>query len=445
MRLRAGSDLRVSEFEIELSGSDRVLVLRRRQTDLRLRGNAVQFVLALIGIEHPRYLTRDALHRLGKWRAMSAESVGKQAARIVDKLNDRFGPLVEWELKTASWRFRGDVFASIPATVRQQARKLLEQSDWKSALRFDTLPTSLISQWAHLCASALADTTEGKAEVGYAKLLQAYQLTQHDDLRAITDVLATRAGQTLPRPHLPVPPANAASAFQEAAEARRLAAYARMASSAEWESHLNSLRRSLMRVIETGDTATQAILFNAMAILARRLGRIDEAVDCAREAIALAIFSGDLILIQNVSFNLGNIISGQARNDNVAGQAQSYERLLQLDIELRQRLNIGKDSAQAELLCAYLNYERGDIAVAQTFLEHARPIIAVSQQPYDIALYQRVAGLCLCAANDPQSESHAQGLEALETAIAIYSEHGNLIAAHEVARDRAACVAGKQL
>lgn len=184
-----------------------------------------------------------------------------------------------------------------------------------------------------------------------------------------------------------------------------------------------------------GDTTSQAIIFNALSVLARRMGHMDEALDCIREAAALAIFSGDLALIQNVAFNFGNILSGIARHDSNSFESEIYLGLIDLDIELRSRLRIGYDSAQAELLCSYLSYELGDFEGAGERLSQAEPVISVSQQPYDIALYERVKGLLLCDRHKPQDAQFYEGITALETSVTIYTNIGNLVAAEEVTRD----------
>lgn len=252
---------------------------------------------------------------------------------------------------------------------------------------------------------------------------------------AISNVLATRLGQKLPKPHLPVQKSSSASEFLEAAEARRIAAYARTSPSSEWEKQYAILRKTLLKMRAVGDTTSQAIIFNALSVLARRMGHMDEALDCIREAAALAIFSGDLALIQNVAFNFGNILSGIARHDPNSFKSDIFLGLIDLDIELRSRLRIGYDSAQAELLCSYLSYESGDFEGAGARLSQAEPVISVSQQPYDIALYERVKGLLLCDRHKPQDAQFYEGITALEASVTIYTNIGNLVAAEEVSRD----------
>lgn len=426
-----------ADLEVVLHPTGASISLAREQRRLVLRGKAVEFLLALITAAPEHFLSRDELHRLHSWKMMSSGSVGKQAARITDKINAALGPVIGWGLKTGNWRLEPAIHAAMPAPLREQCGALLTRSDWTAMLRFDVVPAQSIARWMQLCGSALADMTEGKAAVGYDKLRQAIALSDHEGIAAISDVLATRIGQALPRAHLPVPSAPATSAFLEAAEARRMAAYARLSPSDEWERQFTLLHRRLLRVIQSGDTATQAILFNALAILARRLGRMDQALDCIREAAALAIFSGDIVLIQNISFNFGNIVTGITRDTPEAFPPEAYLGLLQLDIELRERLQIGKDSAQAELLHAFLSHEKGAFDEARLYLAKAEAIIARSHQALDIALRDRVSGLLACDTNAADSAAYAEGLVALRKAADAYRQHGNLIAAEEVSRDLA--------
>lgn len=432
-----GANVSSARLEVDPHTSGNTIYLANGGQRIILRGKAVEFILALITTDRGDFLTRDELHRLQAWKMMASGSVGKQAARIADKINGSLSPIIEWGLKTGSWRFTPAVYDSIPEPTRQQCRSILSRNDWKAILRFDMVPAQSAARWVQLCGSALADMTEGKAAEGYRKLREAIELSEHEGIAAISDVLATRLGQALPRAHLPVPAASATSAFMEAAEARRMAAYARLSPSKDWAHQFDLLHRRLLRMIQSGDTATQSILLNAMAVLARRLGRMDHALDCIREAAALAIFSGDIVLIQNISFNFGNIMSEIVRDDPAAYPPETYLGLLQLDIELRERLRIGKDSAQAELLYAHLSYEQGKFDDARTYLAKADVIIAQSRQALDLALRSRLFGLLACDTHAPSSQQFADGLAALRKAAESYEQHGNLVAAEEVRRDLA--------
>lgn len=425
----------VEKIELTIEGRAKRLTLKKGKSELSLRGKSVQFFLGLLTTEFPRYLTTDELHALSDWRSMASNSVGKQAARILDSVTKKGFPVIEWELKTAGWRLRADFKNSISADLLLLAKQLLLDTQWTRLFRFNNVNTSDVARWMQLCGSALIDMTEGQPEVGYSKLRDASLVSGDEGILAISNVLATRLGQKLPKPHLPVQKSSSASEFLEAAEARRIAAYARTSPSGEWEKQYAILRQTLLKMRSVGDTTSQAILFNALSVLARRMGHLDDALQYIKEAAALAIFSGDLALIQNVAFNFGNILSGIARNDPKSCESDIYLGLIDLDIELRSRLRIGYDSAQAELLCAYLSYELGNFETAGQRLSQADPVISVSQQPYDIALYERIKGLLLCDRHNPKDAQFREGITALEASVMMYKQIGNLVAAEEVNRD----------
>ena len=425
----------VDDIALSIEGSAKRITLKSARSELFLRGKSVQFFLALLATDSPRYLATDELHALSDWRLMTVSSVGKQAARIVDSIAKSGFPIIEWEMKTAGWRLISEFRNSIADDLIQLARQSLSDSQWARLFRFSSVDTADVARWMQLCGSALIDMTEGQPEVGYTKLRDASLVSGDEGILAISNVLATRLGQKLPKPHLPVQKSSSASEFLEAAEARRIAAYARTSPSSEWEKQYAILRKTLLKMRAVGDTTSQAIIFNALSVLARRMGHMDEALDCIREAAALAIFSGDLALIQNVAFNFGNILSGIARHDPNSFKSDIFLGLIDLDIELRSSLRIGYDSAQAELLCSYLSYESGDFEGAGARLSQAEPVISVSQQPYDIALYERVKGLLLCDRHKPQDAQFYEGITALEASVTIYTNIGNLVAAEEVSRD----------
>jgi len=423
------------DFSVAIIGAGKRVILRYGQHQLSLRGKGVQFVLALITTQYPKYFSRDELHLLSDWKAMSAASVGKQAARLVDTINQKLSPIIEWELKTNAWRLQRNIVEILAAETVAEARHVLSKESWSSILRFSGAPADKMASWVRLCGQALVEMTQGRAEEGYLALRRASETMEHEGIAGITDVLATRLGQALPNPHLPVPGSAPPSTFMEAAEARRLAAYARMTPSAEWPYQFDLLHRSLVRMIEIGDTATQAILFNALAVLARRMERLDEAIDCIKEAAALALFTGDIILIQNISFNFGNILNDLSDLRPELFHRDNALELIQLDIELRKRLKLGLDSAQAELLYAYLELESGHYESVEALLESAREIIAVSQQPYDLALYERIKGQLLCDTSLARSPQRDDGIAALERSLSLYSQYGNTVASEAVQRE----------
>jgi tetratricopeptide (TPR) repeat protein len=358
---------------------------------------------------------------------MTLASVGKQIARLIADLHKRGIEMIEFHKKTDGWRLNASLHSSISATIKEGASAHLARSNWALRLQFTDASTQSISIWARQNVKALLAMTAGNAVEGYKELMLGYRAASSDKLLAISNVLATRIGQKLPTRHLPLPSEKTvyASMFEFAAEARRLASYALRSDSQAWARYTAELERLLPPILETADTTTQAVIFNALAILFKRQGRIEDALGCIKEAAPLAVFSGDLILIQNVMFNFANILSEVWRLDPKSIDQNSYFELLELDIEIRSRFNIGKDSAQAELLTALLYYEAGNWTDARRVLNQAITIIATSNQAEDRALYHRINGLIFIATSDGHAGAWNRGLQELDRSIDLFTTLGN--------------------
>lgn len=421
-----------------LSNDPPGVVLNGPSLERHLSGKARSlFLLLAAESASDRHILRDEVHALPDWHGMAPESVGKQVARLIDTLAAEGHDLVEWQQKTNGWRLKPVVRTSIDEDTRQRARKALAAMDWHNWARFAAAPVPEIVPWALGNLQAILAMTAGEADTSYAQLRASFESAGHQDLLAISNVLATRVGQRLEQPHLPVPPVRnrVRSVFEAAVEHRRRAAYAVRAPAAEWPRLRIDLEESLNETSASGDLTTLAVVLNACAVLDRRLGSHESALACIKEALPLAIFSGDLILMQNVLFNFGNILSEVQRKDPSAFAGVDPLALLEADMAIRSRFGIGKDSAQAELLVAYLAWERGDIPRAHTALASAKPIIAVNRSAADKALYLRVEGLILNDSADPADQE--AGRLRLEEAAILFEAVGNTPAA-AVARSEAA-------
>jgi tetratricopeptide (TPR) repeat protein len=216
-------------------------------------------------------------------------------------------------------------------------------------------------------------------------------------------------------------------------EARRVAAYAIRSDSAAWEKQVRELKRLLPRLITTGALTTQAYVLNGIALLSRRLGRFQEALHFSCEAVPLAIFSGDLALIQSVLFNAGNIISELRRTDPQQMALVDPLALIEMDIMIRRQFGLGRDSAQAELLLAFLAFENNDVERAEHWLEEAQGIIETTKILPDQALFYRIRGLVALS----RQAKDQSGLADLARAILLFQEIGNQASAEWVQQERA--------
>jgi len=237
----------------------------------------------------------------------------------------------------------------------------------------------------------------------------------------------------LPQPHLPIPSARlqGSSLFETAVEARRQAAYAINADSRNWSTQVSVFRMLLPTLVASGDMTSQALVHNALALLLRRLGLLGEALVHMKEALPLAIFSGDHWLLQSALFNFANVLSELRRAGQTDVSADHVIALLEADCAIRNRLGVGRDSAQSELLLAYLAFEAGMFDRAEVYLSQADEIIEVNQVEVDRALAERIRGLLFDAYG--QSE---KAVAHFDRAITMFERAGNHASADWVREER---------
>lgn len=401
---------------------------------LTLRGKSVSLVAFLVVSD--QWATTEDIHNLPDWKDMAHSSVGKQVARIIDRLLESGFDIVGWRAKTNGWRLKSDVRAALNADTVRAARAFLDRPQSRPPTRFRAMSAGEMAQWALNATSATLAMTAGRADDGYASLRLAYASTDNPDLLAIANVLATRIGQRLEEPHAIVSGGlgSQASIFEVSVEARRLAAYAIRTESSAWEQQVNELTRLLTRLGGSAALTTQATVFNAIALLLRRLGRYDESLAHVQEAVPLAVFSGDYSLIQSVFFNFGNILSEIRRADPHAAPGADPLALLEMDLAIRRQFGLGKDSGQAELLLAYLAWEHGDLDRADVYIAAANSIIVVSRVRADQALFYRVSGLVAIARAN--GRPCPEGVGFLDEAIRLFDRIGNKSSADYVRGER---------
>lgn len=411
------------------------LVIHSANRIIVQRGKVVELFCLLL--TEDRWISVDDLATLPSWQTMTRASIGKQVARLIDSQSKQGCDLIDWRHKTSGWRLRPEVRASLDPQAERAARTLLEDRKRGTFERFASVPHGEMGRWALNAANAALAMTAGHSDQGYDILKVAYSQTDHPDLLDIANVIATRIGQRLERPHRPVPGSadTIASVFSVSVEARCLAAYAIRSDSSSWEAQLKGLKHLLTRLTSVVGFTTQAYVLNAIAMLLRRLGRHHEALQYARETIPLAIISGDFTLMQSAFFTFGNVVSEVRRIDPAAVADVDPLALLEVDLAIRNQFALGKDSAQAELLLAYLAWENGDHGRANTYLGAAADIIAVNRVPADRALFHRISGLLQISLTD--GRACPEGLAELDLAISLFDSIGNNASADFVRRERA--------
>jgi tetratricopeptide (TPR) repeat protein len=406
-----------------------------------LKRKGFEFLCLLLASDNVEFVSKEDVHRLPSWNAMKVQSVGKQVARLIARLSESGFDIIDYTKKTEAWRVKPNLVGLRLEEARTAAKAYLGSTDWERGLRFSDSSSASVANWMSQNVKALLEMTSGNAEVGYDELKIGFAQANSQPLQAISNVIATRIGQRLPSPHLPLPSEydRFATMFELAVEARRIAAYASRSKSTEWGDFADQLQRLLPKVSQIGDTTTQAIIHNAQALIFRRQGFLDKALDSIKEAAPLAVFSGDLILIQNVVFNFGNILSEVRRITPDVCSHEDFFALIELDIAIRNQFNLGRDSAQAELLAAYLHYENRNWTKARHYLDLAQDIIGISSQPCDLALFHRVNGLLLIATSQPSSDQISCGRAELQISMTIFRQIGNEPAYEIVKAEFQAC------
>lgn len=388
-----------------------------------------ELICALLVQNADTFLFRDMVAGLPYWRAMMPDSIGKEIARLISHLESHSMPIIQYRQRTNGWRMSPIIKAGLSDKNLVAAQHVIDRTQWSSSSIVPGCDAVTISEWFKPTVLSLLEMTKGQSE-GAKSLLRTGHTTQdYSALTAISDMMASRIGQRLPRPELPVPPEHhpGLSPFQQSVEARRFAAYALRSASDEWPVIAERLLCHLEEAAGTRDFTTKAILHNAAALVLRRLGQHADALTHIKEAAPLAIFSGDIILIQNVAFNFGNILSEMYRVDRAICAPSDFIALLQIDVSIRDTFGLGQDSAQAELLIAFLLYEQHSDDAAQQMLEAAMRIIAVNKSQADEALFNRVSGLL-----EFRRGQAAKALQLLTKAAELFFAIGNAHAAEFV-------------
>lgn len=418
-------------MEVQFDHASGSFALKAGSSVISVRGRGAELLALLIATGPGRYLTVDEVHALPGWHAMARESVGKQVARLIDGFAAKGIAVLTYAKKTNGWSLAPDIAEVVDETLSGRVMAWLEERSWVQGGRFSNVSAAKLARWALYATRASVAVTAGQADEGLVALKEACNLADHPDLMAVINLLASRLGQRLSRPHEPVPiNRSATSRFELMVEAQRAASYAIRTDSTAWHGQVMELKAMLSRVSAEGNFTTLAYVHNALALLHRRLGDHAAALVHITEAAPLAIFSGDIPLMQSVLFNFGNILS-EMPVDSIPDIPRDLVRdLIEADISIRQRFSLGKDSSQAELLLAGLALEAGALDKAQRYLDAAQAIIEVSRIPADEALAARITGLLRIKQGD------RSGLELLDRAINLLTAIGNEPAAKQASHER---------
>ncbi len=392
------------------------------------------FLCLLIAIEPNDTLEQSELVRVNSWTGNQPLSAGKQVSRFLAGIEGRGIDMVSYRQRTNGWRLSDMWRKKLPSDFvrmsKAHAAKIIEALHLGNEQQIST-----VLKWYQENYAALVAMTTGRARNGYTLLRSTMNTAQDETLFSISNLLVTRIEQRMGTEKLPILSSIKLTAdpLMRAIEIRRNAAYALHTKSKDWPKLVKIFKSQLAQISSSGDFTTIAIVRNALSVLYRRMGDLEAAKDQITQAAPLAIFSGDLILIQNIAFNLANIVSEYIRIHPDCAAQDDFLNLLKFDVELRKTMRLGRDSAQTELLLAFLLYEKEDFVEAHFYLKIAKDIIADIGLTTDEALFARITGL-LHAAENGDLEQAKMWLEKSEQ---LYRKIGYLSAALEVKQDMA--------
>jgi tetratricopeptide (TPR) repeat protein len=186
-----------------------------------------------------------------------------------------------------------------------------------------------------------------------------------------------------------------------------------------------------------------AYVHNAIGVLHRRLGEYDQALTHLTRSIVYSLFCGDVMTLQAALFNCGHCRYMQLRDIKAKGAevdlrgVEDARRYLQLDRELRKRFNLGRDSAQTELVLARIALYQGDLQQTKAYLLEAADILKNLKNAFEAGGYHRLRGRFLLAEASTLREEQGQrrrqeGIQELRAAIRLFGIAGDRGAAKKV-------------
>lgn len=355
----------------------------------------VEFYALLIALKSDsvvdhRYLLSRELRTVGHWRTRKEDSPPKEVSRHIQKLDGLgLGCALEYLKKTEGWRLSASVsFSGSVADIRTW----LSNNGWQ---RHNDV--SEFVQWTQMAVKSLIRLQSGNAQHAIELSGAAKQSTEESFRQRISSLLIVRAAQR-----------GGIDQHEDSLEENQYereywgpgimgtALYARwLAMSKYWsrfeslEDEVSSLSKIASELECSGDISGLALIYNTLAILSMRMKNIDAAVLFVCRAIPLLIISGDVINLQSALFNLGHALTLRVRRGDEVSLDEAMA-LLSLDQQIRRELNVGRDSAQCEILLGYISLEQGDLAAAENYLQDIKSSIDKTKNTYDKGCYHRI-------------------------------------------------------
>ncbi len=366
----------------------------------QLTGEKWLELFALLGLsrldpEQPeRFVAAQELYRLGSWAQGKYSSLGKQVARKLRELEKRGLSVVECRGRTKAWRLSMPAEAIVwkpSVTVCRrwiEERQLLDEYD-------RSLSSESLIPWFTKVTHAIIAQHKGRLADSLELLSEAGRHMRHSIvLGSVSEFLEmtlhSRLGRDLSRgEYLPICPGTLGVALRERAAISR----GLVARFDHPDEGIRNLRWVAKRLHGCPDINALGSAYNALGVLARRNKQLGIAEQYLRSAVIYFIASSDLPHLQAALFNLGHTRYqiARARRRMNRDEMRDALSLVELDRAIARSLQIGNDSAQAEIVAGTINLRLGDATRARAWYEAGIEINKGVTNDYDSAGLARLA------------------------------------------------------
>jgi tetratricopeptide (TPR) repeat protein len=401
-----------TRFGIILDLRNGIGAIVRDSHELRLTPQWIEyFALLYLHARDPvarhRFVTASELHTVGHWRPKQEDAVGKEVSRFLNtKIKpNSFAAVVNFEpgQKTNRWRLSSDT-SLVGGQSRTELAEELRARGWRQSGIQSTLALSDFVRWASDASQALMLLQSGEVLDAQQKAQALLRKTTDPILERTTRMLAIRAtqraGESTDKYDVDLGDFHlvqswGVGAVARAFHSRAVALMSYWAQPPKYDDEIAHMRSLLADAEAAGDVGAIAIMYGTLAVLHRRSGNYPEAEQCLRRAIPMLIANGDIMNLQGALFNMGHVIERRLRKEGIYSYQNALD-MLQQDMDLRDRFNLGRDSAQCEILMALIWAERdAKSPKADTLLEKAKSILAQNDSAYDYACWHRACGKLL--------------------------------------------------
>lgn len=413
----------------------------------------------------PTFIYSPEVACVGVWHLKKPDNVGKVIARHISDIN-RLG-FGNWLLdggKTKSWKLALDRNELHFHPSKKEVIAWLNAKRVRGSTGLDKAVDVVPIQWVEKMIRSIIGLQSGRTKAAYQEAADGLATTEDSFLKGISIFWARRALQRHgPDEELEKQIEIIAHGIPRIQGLLGFPLDARLASIDALEERfdmtpqaLQQLEKYCARMESTGDISGAAVLYNVLGVCARRLGDINRALGFLKRSMAFSILSGDLLTLQAALFNAGhsgyllcreNLQKGLPPDEIVLRESQIC---LEFDRELRATHNLGRDSAQTELLLARIALYKDDVSSADLFLTEAEKILRNVQNEFEVGGYHRTRAKlllkrCSLCHGSERMELRNKAIRHLEMAKRQFERAGDKLAIKTVTKELEVLKSGKDL